>query len=99
LRHIDLDLSWLLELHNRIDALRAGQAKAPFVYPSPPPGYPGDPQETDRALFLEAVWNNARQAAIKRHRGQWSPCQKAVIRPELNPFGLSINRLLQRVNR
>ena len=59
-----LDLSWLLELHNRIDALRAGQAKASFVYPSPPPGYPGDPRETDRALFLEAVWNNARQAAL-----------------------------------
>jgi hypothetical protein len=64
LRHIDLDLSWLLELHHRIDALRAGQAKASFAYPSPPPGYPGDPQETDRALFLEAVWSNARQAAL-----------------------------------
>lgn len=64
LRHIDLDLSWLLELHNRIDALRAGQAKAAFTYPPPPPGYPGDPQDTDRALFLEAVWNNARQAAL-----------------------------------
>ena len=64
LRHIDLDLSWLLELHNRIDALRAGQAKTSFAYPAPPSGYPGDPEDTDRALFLEAVWNNARQAAL-----------------------------------
>ena len=63
LRHIDLDMSWLMELHNRIDSLRSAQAKV-FEYPSPPDGYPGDPRGTDRALIFESVWNHARQAAL-----------------------------------
>jgi hypothetical protein len=63
LRHLDLDMSWLHELHHRIDALRSGQTRT-FDYPSPPDGYPGDPRGTDRALMFESVWNNARQAAL-----------------------------------
>jgi hypothetical protein len=64
LRHIDLDMAWLLELHNRIQTLHTPEGKKAFVYPPLPVGYPGDPHSTDRALFLNAVWSNARQAAI-----------------------------------
>jgi hypothetical protein len=64
LHHIDLDMAWLLELHNRIETLHTPAGKKSFVYPPVPVGYPGDPRSTDRALFLEAVWSNARQAAI-----------------------------------
>ncbi len=63
LRHIDLDMSWLLQMRDRIEALRSGQAKV-FEYPQPPDGYPGDPRGTDRALIFESVWNHARQAAL-----------------------------------
>jgi hypothetical protein len=64
LQHIDLDMAWLQELHNRIEALRTGADRKSFVYPPLPDGYPGDPRSTDRRLVLVSVWNNARQAAI-----------------------------------
>jgi hypothetical protein len=64
LHHIDLDMAWLFELQNRIQTLHTPEGKKSFTYPPPPDGYPGDPHSTDRSLFLEAVWSNARQAAI-----------------------------------
>ena len=64
LAHIDSDMSWLLELRSRIDAVRAGGDRKSFVYPTRPHGYPGDPHDSDRIPPLNAVWNNARQTAL-----------------------------------
>ena len=64
LAHIDSDMSWLLELRSRINAVQTGPDRKSFAYPTRPHGYPGDPHDSDRIPPLDAVWNNARQTAL-----------------------------------
>jgi hypothetical protein len=61
LAYIDRDMYWLLDLHRRVDAVRAGGDKKLFVYPAPPAGYPGDPNHSDRRLQAVTVWNTAQE--------------------------------------
>ena len=64
LASVDRDMSWLLELRSRIDAVRSGADRRSFVYPTRPHGYPGDPHDRDRIIPLDAVWNTARETAL-----------------------------------
>jgi hypothetical protein len=64
LASLDRDMSWLLELRSRVDAVRLGADRMQFVYPTRPHGYPGDPHERDRFRPFNAVWNTGRRTGL-----------------------------------
>ncbi len=64
LAQINRDLSWLLQLRSRVDAVRGGAERTAFLYPPPVHGYPGDPRDNDRILPSVAVWNAVRQNGL-----------------------------------
>ena len=64
LAQINRDLSWLLQLRTRVDAIRGGAPRSTFIYPPHIHGYPGDPADNDRILPSVAVWDAVRQNGL-----------------------------------